>query len=273
MTKSKKTDVVETAVVKAVEKTEKVEDKVVEKAEEKVVEKENKKEKKVKEKNVKEKKEKKGKKEKNEKKEVIGKRSFQAIYENIDKTIVREGRYCGTKPMQAASKALTAIFKEYSSRDLDYPKVIKFGVIETTRKSKHKKYWYAGKRDKLETPIQAIEIDKVTKEHRPIFVKIKGKDGKPTNKLDEKGNPIPVLYCFKNVVSKVKEAECQNLADLKINPEQLEEEEKVAIEGKVEKKVEEKVEEKVEKKVEEKVEEKKEKKEKKKKEKKEKTEE
>lgn len=64
------------------------------------------------------------------------------------------GRFSGTKPKQAANKALTSILK---SREKDGQGVngkIKFSIIECTRGSKHKQYDYVGERLQLQNPMK-----------------------------------------------------------------------------------------------------------------------
>ena len=63
------------------------------------------------------------------------------------------GRVCGSKPKQAANKALTSILKS-SGNDKSESSKIEFTIIECTRNSKHKKYHYVGERKLLEKPVQ-----------------------------------------------------------------------------------------------------------------------
>lgn len=114
-------------------------------------------------------------------------RSFRSIYTGPDGEVVEEGRYCGIKPKQAACKALTGIFKTYKLAGKKSPTDIKFGVVETTRHSKHKKYWYTGGRLKLDAPVE-VTIKKGSKENT-------------------------IVYKFNNVVKKITEDECAELAN------------------------------------------------------------
>ena len=66
------------------------------------------------------------------------------------------GRVCGSKPKQAANKALTSILKS-SGNDKAESGKIEFTIIECTRNSKHKEYHYVGERKLLENPVQ-VEI-------------------------------------------------------------------------------------------------------------------
>jgi len=67
----------------------------------------------------------------------------------------RQGRFSGKKPKQAANKALTKIFKAMKKKgDNPVGKKIKFTIVECTRRSKHKKYYYEGVRNELEEPMK-----------------------------------------------------------------------------------------------------------------------
>ncbi|ATZ80409.1 diacylglyceryl transferase domain-containing protein [Bodo saltans virus] len=149
-------------------------------------------------------------------------RSFKVIFANPDGKVVMEGRFCGVKPKQAACKALTGIYKTFKNagKDSDVKNEVKFGVYETTRNSKNKKYWYSGKKQELETPICLYQIPTT----------VKDEDGKEKKKycsaaqIEQQGgfeklfgskqsNIKPAIeYNFTNVVSKVKDAdECKHL--------------------------------------------------------------
>jgi hypothetical protein len=85
-------------------------------------------------------------------------RSFKVIYVDPQGEVVMEGRYCGAKPKQAACKALTGIYKIFKEENKSVDSQIEFGVYETTRGSKNKKYWYSGKKTELEQPIKLYQI-------------------------------------------------------------------------------------------------------------------
>jgi hypothetical protein len=123
-------------------------------------------------------------------------RSFKSIYVNAEGTVVHEGRYCGIKPKQAACKALTGIYKSFKTSGKKTTTDIKFGVVETTRGSRHKKYWYNGSRQKLASPVTVV---------------IK-KDDKVSN----------IVYNFNNVIKKIGESECMNLVECVV-PEHVDE--------------------------------------------------
>jgi hypothetical protein len=86
-------------------------------------------------------------------------RSFKVIYTDPNGDVIMEGRYCGAKPKQAACKALTGIYKIFkeSGKNLKNDE-IKFGVYETTRGSRNKKYWYTGKKKELANPIKLYQM-------------------------------------------------------------------------------------------------------------------
>lgn len=75
---------------------------------------------------------------------IIHPRYFKVIIDGCDPN----GRFSGTKPKQAANKALTSILKKKNLSGQ-----IHFSIIECTRGSKHKQYNYIGERIKLEKPM------------------------------------------------------------------------------------------------------------------------
>ncbi|QKF94054.1 hypothetical protein QKU48_gp0596 [Fadolivirus algeromassiliense] len=64
------------------------------------------------------------------------------------------GRFSGSKPKQAANKALTSILKSREQSGGGVTGEIKFSIVECTRGSKHKQYNYIGKRVKLDKPMK-----------------------------------------------------------------------------------------------------------------------
>lgn len=82
-------------------------------------------------------------------------RYFHLIYNNKIK-----GRFTGKAPGQAASKAFTALYKknpraQYGqginvNLNLNINEPINFSIIECTRGSKHKTFYYTGIRHKLD---------------------------------------------------------------------------------------------------------------------------
>lgn len=74
-------------------------------------------------------------------------RFFKVIYDEHEAT----GRFSGTKPKQAANKALTSILKTRQKEGKGVEGEIKFCIVECTRGSKQKKYYYVGERKKLDT--------------------------------------------------------------------------------------------------------------------------
>ena len=64
------------------------------------------------------------------------------------------GRFSGTKPKQAANKALTSIFKSKEQSGGTVTGKVKFSIVECTRGSKHKKYHYVGERVQLKEPMK-----------------------------------------------------------------------------------------------------------------------
>lgn len=64
-----------------------------------------------------------------------------------------QGRFSGTKPKQAATKALTSILRTKKSNEESTVGEFEFSIVECTRGSKHKTYNYTGERVKLDNPM------------------------------------------------------------------------------------------------------------------------
>ena len=90
----------------------------------------------------------------------IVKRYFKCFTVNSTGDIKSFGRYSGFKPMQAAGKAFTQLFKNnYGKDDENFDKNIKFGLYECTRNKIKKKYYYEGRRIKR-TNVERVNIKK-----------------------------------------------------------------------------------------------------------------
>lgn len=157
------------------------------------------------------------------------KRSFRAIFENPDGKIILDGKYNGTKPRQAASKAFTKILQIYSKAGKELTAKIYFGLKECTPKKKNmtkkinKCYWYTGIKKKLEKPAKSRTkkdlttgtpyINPITK--KPVIDPKTGKeviDPKTCSPLlDISGNPIIIYHKFTNDVKKSKSIFCKHL--------------------------------------------------------------
>jgi hypothetical protein len=161
---------------------------------------------------------------KKEKKE--NKRVFRAIFENPDGIIVLDGKYHGTKPRQAASKAFSKILRIYADANMELTTQIYFGLKECTRKTKVKKcYWYTGLKKQLEVPAKSrIKKDPTTgtpyinpDTGKPVVDPVTGKEVidpktcKPL--LDSSGNPVIIYHNFTNIVKKSKIIFCKHLLD------------------------------------------------------------
>jgi len=72
----------------------------------------------------------------------------------VGDTELPHGRFSGSKPKQAANKALTSIFKSKEQSGGGVTGKVKFSIVECTRNSKHKKYHYVGERVKLKEPMK-----------------------------------------------------------------------------------------------------------------------
>lgn len=128
-------------------------------------------------------------------------RYFKCIYRTVDGEVTTAGRYCGKKPKQAASKALTGILKATGEESATEDKPVFFLIAECTRNSRKKKYSYSGFRKELDEPVE---------------VAIKKNDGKNST----------ITYRKTNVVKKVDKDECQDLFNHNL-PEEDEVEEAV----------------------------------------------
>jgi hypothetical protein len=131
------------------------------------------------------------------------KRYFKAIYDK-DGTVVCEGRYSGRKPKQAACKALTGITNGMKDRGEKFEGVtINFCVIEQTRRSKNKKYYYEGSKFKLDDPV----VVKITK----------------TDKKTGKKNTEKIKYSRGSKVMKCSSDKCPKLVAFNPRKKDLEE--------------------------------------------------
>lgn len=177
-------------------------------------------------------------------------RSFKVIYTDPTGDVVMEGRYCGAKPKQAACKALTGIYKIFKEEGQNLKNdEVKFGVYETTRGSKNKKYWYTGKKEELETPIKLFQIPNTeegmkllkkweTEREKKMSAEEKEKlENKKKNKkeggkrycsaetIEEIGGfkkifgkedvKPAIVYNFTNDINKASKEECTHLLDVK----------------------------------------------------------
>jgi hypothetical protein len=84
-------------------------------------------------------------------------RYFKVVIEEGD----AHGRFSGSKPKQAANKALTSILKGKEKKGKTVEGEIKFSIVECTRGSKHKTYNYVGERVQLKNPME-VTIGKGT---------------------------------------------------------------------------------------------------------------
>jgi uncharacterized membrane protein YheB (UPF0754 family) len=152
------------------------------------------------------------------------KRFFRCIYTHPEKGIICEGRYSGRKPKQAASKALTSILKLYQKDNKKVDNIL-FGIIECTRGSKNKKYFYEGKKSQLKIPL-IVKITKKDKNGNLLGEKLsveelnqyKAKNSLSSEDIEFLTKKGYVVYKNNNVARKVPESQCSSLAkyDVKI---------------------------------------------------------
>jgi hypothetical protein len=86
-------------------------------------------------------------------------RYFKLTFEGADP----RGRFSGTKPKQAASKALTSIINQRKASSTETVGEFNFSIVECTRGSKNKQYNYIGECVKLEQPTR-VQIKGTNKE-------------------------------------------------------------------------------------------------------------
>lgn len=133
------------------------------------------------------------------------KRFFKAIYQNPNDEVVLEGRYCGIRPKQAASKALTGIYKIFKKEGEAIFGKILFGIKETTRGSRGREFWYSGERILLDKPIDVV-----------IKRGPKDKNGNYTApQLDKNGKLKKINHYFDSVIKKAKKENCAHLFNYK----------------------------------------------------------
>lgn len=67
------------------------------------------------------------------------------------------GRFSGSKPKQAANKALTSLLRKRKENKKNTNVKLHYSIVECTRGSKRKEYKYVGNRKKLDNPVK-VEI-------------------------------------------------------------------------------------------------------------------
>lgn len=171
------------------------------------------------------------------------KRVFRAIFENPDGLIILDGKYHGTKPRQAASKAFTKILQIFVKANKELTTQIYFGLKECTRKKKiqstskessqkktiNKCYWYTGIKKKLNAPTKSRTKKDLSTgmpyinpdTGKPVIDPVSGKEVidlktcKPM--LDSSGNPVIIYHNFTNTVKKSKVIFCKHLLNYNQN--------------------------------------------------------
>lgn len=99
----------------------------------------------------------------------LKKRKFRAIFIDPNGEVVMEGRHKGSKPQQAACKALTGIYDIFAEEGKNIEGEIRFGLSETTRGSQRKNFWYVGKKTETNpTKLYVLPIDEVSEKKKHI---------------------------------------------------------------------------------------------------------
>ncbi len=124
------------------------------------------------------------------------------------------GRFSGTKPKQAANKALTSIFKTKKQSGGSITGKIRFSIVECTRNSKHKQYNYVGERLHLDNQVDVPICCQKCEYCESVPKKVKGDTAvypknyfKKDHEKCENSKTIP--YKFNNRVMKDKEVVAQ----------------------------------------------------------------
>lgn len=76
-------------------------------------------------------------------------RHFKCLTSNDDNEVILKGRFAGKFPKQAALKAISKLYKACED---PVPDKIIFGMSESSRGSRKKKYFYTGARVALDPP-------------------------------------------------------------------------------------------------------------------------
>jgi len=153
-------------------------------------------------------------------------KTFKGIFEKSPSEIVMDGRYCGYKPKQAASKALSSIMHYFEVNKIAFT-TIKFGLYETTRGSPHKKYWYEGSRKQLALPVRLYVIPEEILNKNLIPKSSSGKTPKYLSfaKIEKFGgfetlginkDTPDIEYHYNNSVKKIKADDCVHLHHVEI---------------------------------------------------------
>jgi len=100
------------------------------------------------------------------------------------------GRFCGSKPKQAANKVLTSFIKDREEAGLPTIGQFKFTIQECTRGSKHKLYNYIGERVQLAEPVE-VKIEKDTPNEKRIIYKFNNKVMKDKKASNDKTPTTP----------------------------------------------------------------------------------
>jgi hypothetical protein len=91
------------------------------------------------------------------------KRKFRAIFIDPNGEVVMEGRHKGSKPQQAACKALTGIYDIFAEEGKIIEGEVRFGLSETTRGSLRKNFWYVGKKTETNpTNLYVLPINEIS---------------------------------------------------------------------------------------------------------------
>jgi hypothetical protein len=119
-----------------------------------------------------------------------GKRHFRIVTQDGAETY---GRYSGSNPKQAASKAYSAFLRKLRQEGKDEPKQpIQLILRESTRGSKHREYMYTAYRKQLDEPTTVTidndgDLKEVTYNYKNIVKKLSQEGGAKKSRKSAKG--------------------------------------------------------------------------------------
>lgn len=90
-------------------------------------------------------------------------RYFKCITSNDDNEVIVQGRYYGNSKKQAALKIIARLYNNYKNNYV--PEKIIFGLLEATRNSNKKKYFYIGTRIVLDSSLEITKQEYENDEH------------------------------------------------------------------------------------------------------------
>jgi hypothetical protein len=131
-------------------------------------------------------------------------RKFKLLYQTVNGNVEMVGRYIGARPKHAACKAMNEIYKIYKNEETI------FGIKETTKNSDNKMYWYVGKQENINEPLNLYKLNGIFYSKNKInefggFEKIFGKKEDEVKPNIISSHKISVRRANKNEYSQLYE--------------------------------------------------------------------